>query len=253
MIEIKNAAGQPAGAGTLLACTLQINGVAVTPIVHQSQRVMTLAMIDQVHQRPDGTARRNFNEHKHRLIEDEDYFVRNSSEARDMGVIAPNGLVLLTETGYSMIVKAFTDDLAWDVQRQLVKSYFTKPEPALNPMASLSPEHRALVALLFESSAIKAEQAAQAAALAVQADAIKRIECNQVAAVASVQSFTALGYSLYRDLQLSKLELTRLGRKAAAMSKKRGITIDQVGDSRYGHVNSYHITVLDEALEAISK
>ncbi|HEX8615645.1 MAG TPA: ORF6N domain-containing protein [Telluria sp.] len=249
----QTAAGSQPAAGALLACALKIKGVALTPIDHQSQRVMTLAMIDQVHQRPDGTARRNFNEHKNRLIEGEDYFVRNSSEARDMGVIAPNGLVLLTETGYSMIVKAFTDDLAWHVQRQLVKSYFTKPASLFDPMASLSPEHRALVALLFESSAIKAEQAAQAAALAVQADAIKRIECNQIAAVASVQSFTAMGYSNYRDLQLSKLELTRLGRKAAAISKKRGITIDQVGDSRYGHVNSYHITMLDEALEAISK
>lgn len=247
-----NAAGAPA-AGTVHVSALHIAGIALTPVEHQSRRVMTLAMIDQVHQRPDGTARRNFNSNKGRLIEGEDYFVRNSSEARDLGVTAPNGLVLLTESGYSMLVKSFTDDLAWDVQRQLVKSYFAKAAVAIDPMASLSPEHRAIMALMLESSAIKAEQAAQAAALAVQADAIKRIECNQVAAVASVQSFTAMGYSNYRDLQLSKLELTRLGRKAAAISKKRGITVDQVGDSRYGHVNSYHITMLDEALEAISK
>lgn len=122
-----------------------------------------------------------------------------------------------------------------------------------DPMASLSPEHRALVALLFESSAIKAQQAAHAAELAAQAESIKRIEANQVAAVASVQSFTALGYSLYHDLGLSKIELGKLGRKATALSKARGITVDQVGDGRYGRVGSYHISVLDDALVEISK
>lgn len=33
----------------------------------------------------------------------------------------PNNLVtLITETGYLMLVKSFTDDLAWKVQRELV-------------------------------------------------------------------------------------------------------------------------------------
>ena len=31
---------------------------------------------------------------------------------------------LITETGYLMLVKSFTDDLSWEVQRQLVQSYF---------------------------------------------------------------------------------------------------------------------------------
>jgi hypothetical protein len=103
---------------------VKIGGVDLTPIECHGERVMTLAMMDEVHKRPDGTARRNFNEHKGRLVDGEDYFVRNSSEARALGFVAPNGLVLLTETGYSMLVKSFNDDLAWDIQRQLVRSYF---------------------------------------------------------------------------------------------------------------------------------
>ena len=35
-------------------------------------------------------------------------------------------ITLITESGYLMLVKSFTDDLAWDVQRQLVNSYFRK-------------------------------------------------------------------------------------------------------------------------------
>lgn len=92
---------------------------------YKGKRVVTFKDIDTVHGRPDGTARRNFNTNKQHFIEGEDYFVRNSSEAKtEFDIAAPNGLVLITESGYLMLVKSFTDELAWDVQRQLVKAYF---------------------------------------------------------------------------------------------------------------------------------
>lgn len=108
---------------------IAIQNTQLPVVEYRGQRVVTLAMIDQVHERPEGTARRNFNEHRDKLIEGEDYFVRNSSEARQMGFVAPNGLSLLTEQGYLMLVKSLTDDLAWTVQRQLVSNYF-RPAPA---------------------------------------------------------------------------------------------------------------------------
>lgn len=37
-------------------------------------------------------------------------------------------LILLTESGHLMLVKTFTDDLSWEVQRQLVNSYFKVKE-----------------------------------------------------------------------------------------------------------------------------
>lgn len=101
--------------------------------------------------------------------------------------------------------------------------------------------------------AMEQTQALQAAQIAEQADAIKRIEANQQAAVASVQSFTALGYSIFKEIPMSKIELIRLGKRASAISKKKGITIDHVADGRHGRVGSYHITVLDEALEEMTK
>lgn len=51
---------------------------------------------------------------------------------KEYGITAPNGLVLLTESGYLMLVKSFTDDLAWKVQRQLVKTYFSWKEDKVN-------------------------------------------------------------------------------------------------------------------------
>lgn len=109
---------------------IKINNKEIVAKEFKGQRVVTLADIDTVHERPSGTARRNFNENKDRLVEGEDYIVRNSYEAKEeFGVTAPNGLTLITEQGYLMIVKSFTDDLAWDVQRQLVNTYFRAKKP----------------------------------------------------------------------------------------------------------------------------
>lgn len=92
---------------------------------YKGQRVVTFKDIDTVHGRPDGTARRNFNRNKEHFIEGEDFFVRNSYEAKkEYSATAPNGLTLLTESGYLMLVKSFTDDLSWNVQRELVNTYF---------------------------------------------------------------------------------------------------------------------------------
>ena len=94
------------------------------------QRVVTLKDIDMVHGRPDGTASRNFRKNKDRFIAGEDYFMVNQpDEIRRLGITRPQGgipekVIAVTESGYLMLVKSFTDDLAWSVQRQLVKSYF---------------------------------------------------------------------------------------------------------------------------------
>lgn len=98
------------------------------------QRVVTFKDIDAVHGRPEGTARKRFADNRQHFIEGEDYFVLTSktlenaekSEKRTFEKLltSPRGIALITEQGYLMLVKSFTDDLAWKVQRQLVNSYF---------------------------------------------------------------------------------------------------------------------------------
>lgn len=122
---------------------ITIRDVQLPVVEFEGQRVVTLSMVDQVHGRPEGTAKRNFSEHKSRLIEGEDFYLIDFShkdELRTFGIeVPPRGLTVLAESGYLMLVKSFTDDLAWDVQRQLAKSYFrAKAAPAADPMAILS-------------------------------------------------------------------------------------------------------------------
>lgn len=109
---------------------IKIGNQEISAKEFNGQRVVTFKDIDMVHERPDGTARKRFNDNKKRFFEGEDYFVRNTDEAKaEFGIAAPNGLTLITEQGYLMLVKSFTDDLAWKVQRELVNTYFRVKKP----------------------------------------------------------------------------------------------------------------------------
>ena len=113
---------------------IKINNQQLPVKEYNGQRVVTLKEIDTVHGRTSGTARKRFNDNRKRFIKGVDYFVRNSDEARnEYGIAAPNGLVLITESGYLMLAKSFTDDLAWQVQRELVNSYFRSKTEQFEP------------------------------------------------------------------------------------------------------------------------
>lgn len=123
-----------------------IEGQRMPIRVFDGQRVVTLADIDRVHNRPEGTAKRNFSENRKHFIENIDFYVAKPSdfekyEIRTLENIPNRGLTLLTETGYLMIVKSFTDDLAWSVQRQLVSTYFKAKEIIQSVQKPLAPKN----------------------------------------------------------------------------------------------------------------
>lgn len=121
---------------------IAVSGVNLPYIEYQSEPVVTFAMIDAVHQRPEGTARKRFNDNKRHFIEGEDFHridltCASEFRTRNEGLFPAKARAtnLVTETGYLMLVKSFTDDLAWQVQRQLVKSYF-RVKGAMQPTAA---------------------------------------------------------------------------------------------------------------------
>lgn len=105
-----------------------ISNVEIAVKEYRGQRVVTFKDIDAVHRRPEGTASRNFRANREHFIESEDFFKITPDEFRraigEMDSRQQNDVVLLTESGYLMLVKSFTDELAWKVQRQLVNWYF---------------------------------------------------------------------------------------------------------------------------------
>lgn len=114
---------------------LTVNNINLIIKEYMKQRVVTFKDVDNVHQRPTGTAGRNFRKNRKYFIENEDFYdiqLTDDEIRRQFGADkrAGRNLTLLTETGYLMLVKSFTDDLAWEVQRKLVKSYFRGQESA---------------------------------------------------------------------------------------------------------------------------
>ncbi|MCM0737893.1 phage antirepressor KilAC domain-containing protein [Clostridioides difficile] len=103
----------------------------------KGERVVTFKEVDLIHERAEGTAKRNFTENKKYFIENVDYFevstkIVPSLELYGFSKFAPNG-ILITESGYLMLVKSLTDDLAWKVQRELVNNYFRVKENEQQP------------------------------------------------------------------------------------------------------------------------
>ncbi|EIH4806547.1 TPA: ORF6N domain-containing protein [Escherichia coli] len=117
-----------------------INNKPFPTLEYKNQRVVTFEMIDEVHERVDGAARGTFKRNRSRFIEGVDTYVIDYSEKgflSPFGIdVPPRGLRVFTESGYLMIVKSFNDDLAWQVQRELVNSYFR--------IKQLIPEHSPL-------------------------------------------------------------------------------------------------------------
>lgn len=142
-----------------------INNVSVGIKEWNSQRVVTFKDIDAVHDRPDGTARRNFNANRERFIAGEDYFKICADEFRTrwdgLAAKVTEDVTLVTESGYLMLVKSFTDDLAWKVQRELVNGYFrAKPQP------------KTAAEQLLAQAALMVEQEQRIAALEKRADGV---------------------------------------------------------------------------------
>lgn len=214
-----------------------IANTQINVIEHQGRRVVTLAMIDQVHQRPDGTARRNFNENKPRLVAGEDYLELNQpDEIRTLGITRPQGgtpssLIIITESGYLMLVKSFTDDLAWQVQRQLVDSYF-------RVNAKSAPMSLAQMCLVQAQALVDMEQR--------QSSVEQQVKVLEAKIPHQQNYFTILGYCRFTGVDVTNNQANALGRRASKLSRERNLDIGFANDPRYGRVNTYHEDVLDD-------
>lgn len=114
---------------------ITINNVELGIKEYKKERVVTAWDIAKVHKKEVNDITKNFNNNKKKFILDEDYFLVNRTEISERKIsvqdFIPNNvkeIPLFTESGYLMLVKTFTDDLSWDIQRQLVKGYFKLKE-----------------------------------------------------------------------------------------------------------------------------
>ena len=107
-----------------------IHGEKLEIKTYEGVRVVTFADIARVHRIPVNNLQRNFQNNRKHLLENEDFFVLKSRDQVEKFSTCPESgtslskLYLFTASGYLMLVKSLSDDLSWEVQRELVNSYF---------------------------------------------------------------------------------------------------------------------------------
>ena len=242
--------------------SVTIIDTTINIVEYLGKRVVTLDMIDKLHHRPEGTAKRNFTSNKDRFEDGKHFYLIDYSkknEFRTFGIDVPaRGITVITERGYSMLVKSFNDDFAWDVQEQLSDSYFD------------TGQQMSTAEFILHQAQIAVDQERKIKAIEVRQDATDRhiIETNakvkvKVAeekadsAFKSAQAalkhkfgnadyFTIMAYSSIHSGSLDISEAKLKGANAARISRQNDKPIIKVPDERFGKVNSYYVSVLEK-------
>ncbi|MEF2485286.1 hypothetical protein V4D09_18585 [Vibrio mimicus] len=242
--------------------TNQVTVVDLTiPVIEfNSERVLTLWNIDSLHRVPQNTTFNIFIQNRSKLQQNKHYFVVYPNDhgfaANYPCPIPPSGLLLITQRGYSMLVKAFTDDFSWQVQEQLADAYFeaqrvlTPAEQLLN-QANLLVQHDQRLNNLEKAHVNTMEHIHRTNNEVVKANQRANEAFN--AANAALEHkfgekdyFTVMAYCKARNIPVNTTSARAKGMQASAYVKKHGGTINRVQDERYGIVNSYHVSVLDQ-------
>ena len=220
-------------------------------VTYRDQPVVTFAMIDQVHQRPEGTAKRSFGSNRERFAEGM-HFYRVDSKGLDVlrtefpGVFGANApqAMLITERGYLKLVKTFSDDLAWDVQDQLIDGYFrAKTLAPTSDIDAMLQQHAMIGRALVEMKAQReAVQVIQQDMTTVKSD-IAEIK----AALPSSKTHTTIrAFAAIHNIRLNPKTAVRLGKRCAHLAMQTGRAINHIPDDLYGTVNAYPMDLVEQ-------
>ena len=133
-----------------------------------------------------------------------------------------------------------------------VREYFLECErraKAATLPAVRDPRTAALIDALVRQDALEQEQARQATDIARLQENVAVIEAR---AQPENRHFTVMGYANLVGRAVDLRTAATLGRKCAALSRKKGMVIGDVSDPRFGAVHSYHESVLQEVLQPVT-
>lgn len=133
-------------------------------------RVVSAQDIAKLHNKEAREVGYIFDRNRERFIEGEDYFAITRDKAKSILnafedlFTSPRQLeaFLFTESGYLMLVKSFTDDLSWTIQRKLVNAYFRGNESSVKILSTTEALLQAVQILDQQSKQLKAIEMAQA-------------------------------------------------------------------------------------------
>lgn len=219
----------------------------LTVLEHNDIRVMTTEQLAEAYGCDVQHIKQNFNNNKERFTDGKHYFRLEGADLKSFKRQVENfdlpvskfasAIYLWTKRGAARHSKMLGTEQAWDVFDELEESYF-------NPMKNMTPEEFLLCSAQRMVEQARAIKAANARIDKVD-ERLLEVESRQM--TIDQRHYTIIGYANLMGIRgVSRDVAAKLGRKAAAMSRKQGYHIGKEYDAKYGMVNTYHVDVLQE-------
>ena len=219
----------------------------LTVLEHNDIRVMTTEQLAEAYGCDVQHIKQNFNNNKERFTDGKHYFRLEGADLKSFKRQVENfdlpvskfasAIYLWTKRGAARHSKMLGTERAWDVFDELEESYF-------NSMKNMTPEEFLLCSAQRMVEQARAIKAANARIDKVDARLLE-VESRQM--TIDQRHYTIIGYANLTGIRgVSRDVAAKLGRKAAAMSRKQGYHIGKEYDAKYGMVNTYHVDVLQE-------
>ena len=219
----------------------------LTVLEHNDIRVMTTEQLAEAYGCDVQHIKQNFNNNKERFTDGKHYFRLEGADLKSFKRQVENfdlpvskfasAIYLWMKRGAARHSKMLGTERAWDVFDELEESYF-------NPMKNMTPEE-----FLLCSAQRMVEQARAIKAANARIDKVdeRLLEVESKQMTIDQHHYTIIGYANLTGIRgVSRDVAAKLGRKAAAMSRKQGYHIGKEYDAKYGMVNTYHVDVLQE-------
>ncbi|ENY8987320.1 TPA: ORF6C domain-containing protein [Clostridioides difficile] len=188
----------------------------------EDKKCMTDKTISEIHNQPNFKIRERIKDNIKRFKEDIDYIdlkvIRDTDDNLEllqtlgyskMQISKADNIFLLSERGYSKLIKIMDTDLAWEIHDKIMDEYFSMRKKLNNPFENLSPELKVIIKLEQRQAELESGQHELEEKVNVLYD-FSTIDYNQQETIRSlvnrmvIQVYQCLNFSAYEDAKLRK-------------------------------------------------
>jgi len=178
---------------------------------------------------------------KYGFVENEDFKVFHNLMKN------PNGGRPLTEYSLTLDCAKELSMVEGNEKGKQARRYFIECERRLRETPRVrDPRSQALIHAITKMDLLEQEQERQSGRL----DSLEnRLSLAEARTQPENDHYTVLGWAKLIDVPLPLNLASKLGKRCSAFSRGRGLRVGRASDPRFGAVNTYHESVLDEAFD----
>ncbi|EML6501598.1 ORF6C domain-containing protein [Clostridioides difficile] len=184
----------------------------------EDKKCMTDKTISEIHNQPNRKIRERIKDNIKRFKDDIDYIdikrVLETDTLIELGyskqsITQADNIFLLSERGYSKLIKIMDTDLAWEIHDKIMDEYFSMRKKLNDPFENLSPELKVIIKLEQRQAELESGQHELEEKVNVLYD-FSTIDYNQQETIRSlvnrriIQVYQCLNFSAYEDAKLRK-------------------------------------------------